>query len=236
MAKWRHEYKYLSPEPLLKVLQERASRVMPLDPHTGDSGFYHIRSIYFDDIDGTCYRENEDGTDPREKFRIRVYGNSDERVSLELKSRRMGKCLKTSCPLSRERLRAVMDGDMGDSALAVRAGDPFLYRKFRSQVLYRSLRPVCAVCYDRVPFVWKEGNVRVTFDRNIRSASDLSRFLDPRLPARAVLPAGTNLLEVKFDEFLPDFIYEILQTGELRQTSFSKYYICRKFGMRQTIR
>ena len=78
-------------------------------------------------------------------------------------------------------------------------------------------------------------HVRVAFDRNIRSGSDFTRFFDEDLPVRPILPEGTNLVEVKFDELLPDYIYEILQTGMLHQTSFSKYYLCRKFNMKQTL-
>ena len=50
----------------------------------------------------------------------------------------------------------------------------------------------------------------------------------------STIPWG-EYIEVKFDELLPDYINNILQTGLLKQTSFSKYYLCRKFGMNQTI-
>ncbi len=217
------------------MLEKRVSSVLKLDSHTGEKGFYHIRSIYFDDFYNTCYRENEDGTDPREKFRIRIYNNSPERVSLELKQRKSGKCLKTSTRLSAERLEALMSGNFCSPVLSVNSDDSFLYKKFYSQMLYKALRPVNIVCYDRVPFIYRDGNVRVTFDRNIRSGRDFSKFYDDDLPVRPILPIGTNLIEVKFDAFLPDFIFELLQTGVLKQTSFSKYYLCRKYDMKQTL-
>ena len=235
MNKWRHEYKYYSPENVLKVIQFRVESLLEKDSHAGEKGFYHIRSIYFDDYFNTCYKENEDGTDPREKFRIRIYNNSPERISLELKQRKQGKCLKSSVNFSYERLKALMNMDMTSPILSVTDEDSFLYKKFYSQIQFRNLHPVNIVCYDRVPFIYKDGNVRVTFDRNIRSGSDFTKFFDDDLPTRLILPVDTNLIEVKFDEFLPDFIYEILQTGELKQTSFSKYYLCRKFGIRQTL-
>ena len=46
-----------------------------------------------------------------------------------------------------------------------------------------------------------------------------------------VLAAGQQLMEVKFDEYLPAFIKENLETGKLQQTSFSKYYLCRKYSV-----
>ena len=225
---FRHEFKYYSPEYILKELESRARAIMRLDPNAGESGAYHIRSMYFDDLHDTCYTENENGTDPREKFRIRIYNNSSSRIMLELKQKIRGMTRKMSCPISLERCEQLMAGKRPGFSNE----DPFVYKKFCSQMLMRGLRPVALVCYDRVPYIWKEGNVRVTFDRNIRSGRDFSRFFDAALPARPVLPSGFNLLEVKFDELLPDFLFELLQVSHLQQTTFSKYYLCRRYGLR----
>lgn len=233
--KWRHEYKYFSPSILLDELEARCSVILKKDSHVEEQGFYHIRSVYFDDMYNTCYFDNENGTDPREKFRIRIYNNSDKRISLELKQRRMGKCHKVSCALSRARLDAFLAGDIHNSVLVPQNDDDYIYKKLYLGILSRSLKPVNIVCYDRVPYINRIGNVRVTFDRNIRSADDFSSFFSAGLATRPILPAGTNLLEVKFDEFLPDYIYDALSTEKLKATSFSKYYLCRKYNMKTTL-
>lgn len=233
--KWRHEYKYFSPGVLLDELEKRCSVILKKDKNTGEKGFYHIRSIYFDDMYNTCYFENEDGTDPREKFRIRIYNNSDKKVSLELKQRRMGKCHKLSSPLSIERLEKLIEGSFHSKILIPDADDSCIYKRFYSEILFRNLHPVTIVSYDRVPFVCNTGNVRVTFDRNIRSSDSFKDFFSEGLFSRPILPAGTNLLEVKFDELLPDYIYDCLSTEKLKQTSFSKYYLCRKYNMKGTL-
>ena len=36
-----------------------------------------------------------------------------------------------------------------------------------------------------------------------------------------------DVLEVKYDEFLPQFIGQLLEIGDLKKTSFSKYQLCR---------
>jgi hypothetical protein len=36
-----------------------------------------------------------------------------------------------------------------------------------------------------------------------------------------------NVLEVKYDEFIPDFLLQLLELGNLQQTSYSKYQLCR---------
>ena len=106
---------------------------------------------------------------------------------------------------------------------------PPLLRKLTMQMMTRRLRPVVIVEYCRIPYVYKNGNVRITLDTNIVSSSAVETFLDPRISGRPVLPVGQQLLEVKYDEYLPDFIYRSLMLPNLQQTAFSKYYICRKY-------
>ena len=85
--------------------------------------------------------------------------------------------------------------------------------------------------YDRVPFIYPQGNVRITLDENIRASGRVDLFLEDRIPLRPVMPAGQHILEVKYDEYLPDFIYRTVQMENLRQTAFSKYYLCRKYHL-----
>lgn len=231
MNKYRHEYKYVSPEIILAMLEKRARAVLAPDPHAGKNGGYSIRSIYFDDIYNTCYHENENGTDPREKFRIRIYNCSAERISLELKQKENSKTLKLSCPISKEDCKIIMDGKIP----RIQAESPYLMKKLVSKMQYSGLKPVCIVAYERVPYIYKIGNVRVTFDRNIRSSSDIQGFFSRTTAFRPVLEKNVNMMEVKFDELIPDYISSILQTGMLRQTSFSKYYLCRKYNLHGTI-
>lgn len=224
--KWRSEYKYISPEYLLTALQNRCSALMRLDSNAAAKGFYNIRSIYFDDMYDTCFFENENGSDPREKFRIRIYNNDSSRISLELKKKEKTRCLKLSSLISLEQCEVLSAGKIP----RIKADDSFLLKKLAAQMRLRLLKPVVMTVYERVPFVWKQGNVRVTFDRNIRSSCDFADFFSGNLACRPVLSSGENMIEVKFDEFLPDFINEILQSGMLRQSAFSKYYLCRKFS------
>ena len=81
---YRHELKYVVTADQLALLESRIRGLIPLDPHVGDEGMYRIRSLYFDDSYNSCYLENEIGTDPREKFRIRIYNEDSGRISLEL--------------------------------------------------------------------------------------------------------------------------------------------------------
>jgi len=227
--KYRHELKYLISAAQLPLLRSRVSHIMQPDPHVGEDGIYNIRSLYFDDYQNRCFYENENGTDPREKFRIRIYNHSPERITLECKRKEHGKTLKTSCPLTREQLQQLIQGKPLTNMEELTP----LQRKLTLHMRTSLLRPVVIVDYDRIPYIYKNGNVRVTFDINMASSASFSEFLSPSLPKRPIMPAGQYLMEVKFDEYLPDFIYRSLNLGRLQQTAYSKYYLCRKHALKK---
>ena len=71
----------------------------------------------------------------------------------------------------------------------------------------------------------------MTFDCNIASSPAVDDFFEETLVERPVLPAGMHLLEVKYDAYIPDVIYRIIQMTNMQQVTFSKYYLCRKFSL-----
>ena len=71
----------------------------------------------------------------------------------------------------------------------------------------QQLRPRVLVSYVREPYVYAAGNVRVTFDSNIRTSLFQRDFLDGALPDIIATDApGDIILEVKYDAFLPEII------------------------------
>ncbi len=226
---YRNEYKYPVSAVQMEILKSRASAILSLDRHVAKdgpyAGIYNIRSVYFDDRYNTCYLENENGTDPREKFRIRIYNHSSARIQLELKRKQAGKCLKTSCPLTEAQCRILVSG----GCLPENPDYPPLLQKLLLQIRTRNLRPVVIVEYDRIPYVHPAGNVRVTLDCNISGSDRCEDFLQKDIPLRPVLPPGQHILEVKWDELLPDFIHRSLMLEGLQWTPFSKFYLCRKY-------
>lgn len=226
-SKFRHELKYVISAAELALLRSRIHNLIPLDSHVGESGAYCIRSLYFDDYENRCFYENENGSDPREKFRIRIYNHSTERITLECKRKERGKTLKTSCPLTLEQTRMLMAGKPVPDI----ASQPEVLRKLTLQMLTRRMKPVVIVEYERIPYVYRNGNVRVTLDMNVSASTAVDKFLDVQIPKRPIMPMGKHLLEVKFDEYLPDFIHHNLNLHSLTQTAYSKYYLCRKYSI-----
>ena len=227
--RYRHEFKYLISAAQIPLLKARISGFMRPDPHARPAGMYRVRSLYFDDCENRCYYENENGTDPREKFRIRIYNHSDSRITLECKRKEHGMTLKTACPITKDQTLRILAGEPLPDLNAL----PPLLRKL--EILRRTalFRPVVIVEYDRFPLICPEGNVRVTFDCSLSSGADPEQFFSPEIRKRPVMPAGAHLMEVKYDAFLPDVIYRGLNLGTLSQTSYSKYYLCRKYHLCQ---
>lgn len=224
---YRHEYKYPLTYGEVCIEEARINTIMSKDAHVGTEGFYNIRSLYFDDYDNKCYLDNENGVDNREKYRIRIYNHSTECINLELKQKIRGKTRKLSCPITLQQCRQLMEGMIpGD----IRSEQQVLH-KLAYMMAVRLMRPVVIVDYDRVPYVYRvrDANVRVTFDGNITTASDVGTFLDEKICGRGIMPTGQALMEVKFDSFLPDEIHQLLQLGSLSASTYSKYYLCRKF-------
>lgn len=222
--KFRHEYKYLISAAQIPVLRSRICGLMHPDPHAGGDGMYRIRSVYFDDASDRCFRDNEIGVDGKAKYRIRIYNGSDARIRLELKEGHRGRKHKTSDILTRAQADRLLDGKASwpDECAPMR-----VLPGLNADILTNGMHPVIIVEYDRIPYIYRYGNVRVTFDLGISSSADIDHFFSPHIARRPIMPAGMHLMEVKFDEFLPDTIYRALQLENLRQTTFSKYYLCR---------
>lgn len=208
------------------LLRLHAAGTLQPDAHADENGEYLIRSLYFDSLDDRYFYENEDGDDPREKYRIRFYNCDSSRISLECKAKTRNMTRKTSCPITIGQCMSFMAGKIPEPERDVSPKQEAMFWQMRLQ----KLRPVVIVQYMRTPYISQAGNVRVTFDYNIASSNDIAGFLEPDITFRQILPTGQSILEVKWDEFLPSYIKEQLELDSLQWTSFSKYYLCRKYN------
>lgn len=223
----RSELKYVLTDAQLAQAENALRRLMRVDRHAGEQRRYTVRSLYFDDAENTSFYENENGNDPREKFRIRVYNGDISHIQLELKQKQREKTYKHTCRITESQCRDLMAG----RPLPVDSAWPPVLQKLLLGMRTRLLRPVVIVQYERYPFELPNSDVRVTLDRHLTSSSCVSAFLENSFPVRPVMPLGHQLMEVKFDHFLPGDVYSGLSAGHLRRTAFSKYYLCRKYSL-----
>ena len=222
----RQELKYELARGEYAAIRARCRTVMKPDPHTGPDGTYHIQSLYFDDLGDSALLQNYSGVSRREKFRIRMYNGDPATLHLEKKCKVAGLGKKYSCSMKPAELQRLLDGDLTWMMDDARPLLQELYCRMRTELL----RPRTIVAYRREPYIYGPGNVRVTFDYDIRSgvcSRDMlsgSALLVPVHPDRV-------LLEVKYDAFLPDIIRMILQEGTPRVRAFSKYAACRQYDI-----
>lgn len=215
--KFRHEYKHRVNNFDLVLLRQRMNAVAKHDAFSGEDGQYYIKSLYFDNYNNKALRENADGVDKREKFRIRYYNEDTSFIRLEKKSKVNGLCSKESAVITKEQCQKIIDNDID---FLIRSDIPLLNELY-AKMHYQLLRPVNIVAYDRECFVYAPGNVRVTFDMNIRGSYDVKLFLTP--DASMTQLYHTSILEVKWDEYLPQIIRDAVQMKKRAASPFSKY-------------
>lgn len=222
---YRNELKHLITSGDRATICAVMKSVARLDPHAAEKGFYTVRSLYFDNLADKALREKKDGVNEREKFRIRYYDSDTSLIHLEKKVKQNNMGYKLSCELTADETQRIVDGETLWMASDKRPLVVELYVKMKAQ----GLRPRTIVSYERIPFVYRPGNVRVTLDYNIRTGLRNTDFLDPEC---VLVPAGgcDIILEVKWDDYLPDVIRHAVQLKGRQQTAYSKYAQSRIYG------
>lgn len=218
---FRHEWKHEINPCDMAILRQRLRAVMKPDPHASN-GSYFVRSLYFDNAADRVLRDKLDGINNREKFRIRYYNHDPSLIRLEKKSKRSGLVCKESALLTAAEVQLLIDGRWE----WMKESDKPLVCELYSKMISQGLRPRTIVDYTREPFIYGPGNVRVTLDYSIRTGLHSTDFLNCQC---VTVPIGSRpiIMEVKWDHFLPDLIWDIVQLESRRTTAFSKYAICR---------
>lgn len=223
---YRVEDKYVIPLQDYYELHERLRAVLSSDHNSESDQGYSISSLYFDDICDTDYWETVSGNPFRMKHRIRIYNDSLKTIKLEVKRKNYNRISKISCSITTDEMRQLMKGRQivwGKSR-----DDP--RSVFNEKLAAAVLRPKVIVTYEREAFIYEPGNVRITFDKNIRGSDHIELFGNPKLEYD--YPKDLNyVLEIKYDEFIPDFLLQILEIDSMQQTSYSKYRKCREIYM-----
>ena len=215
----RHEIKYSVSVFEAELLKRRLGALLRPDPHVRADGSYFIRSVYFDDPDFTAYNEKLAGVKERTKYRIRFYNMDDSVIFLERKSKDGDFSGKDSVPLTRAQADALI---LGTEDLRRESGLLGELGRLRAGVW----RPVVIVDYDRWPFIYKDGNVRITIDANVRTCPYSTDCFNPRLLTVPVLDDGEAVLEVKYDAFLPAPVRSLIEGVRKQRCAVSKYTKC----------
>jgi len=217
----RHELKHYINEADYAQLRARLRTVAKPDEYAVEGGGYNIRSLYFDNYSDKAVIEKLSGQSRREKFRLRYYNGDTSFIRLERKSKANRLAYKENAAITAEQCMAILSGNFE----CLKNPDAPLLMELYTKIRYQNLRPRSIVDYRREAYVYRAGNVRVTFDSNIRTSNSVAGFLNPELTT--IPAAGMTIMEIKYDGFLPDIIRDILQIGWHNQPEFSKYLVAR---------
>ncbi len=218
----RNELKYYINSADADLLNRRLSIAMEKDVHAGKFGSYRIRSLYFDDPDACAYFDKINGLEKRSKHRIRYYNDDLSYIRLEKKDKIGKKCIKTFEQISLPLARALISSDPDSSFFG---GD--LSEKMIAKIRYEHFRPLLFVDYYRSAYLHPVGNVRITIDKNLSAAAFHHSLNDPSFSI-PVLSDGNVILEIKYDDYFPPYLSELLKDIPKLPSAISKFCLCRE--------
>ncbi|MEG0471202.1 MAG: polyphosphate polymerase domain-containing protein [Solibacillus sp.] len=221
---FRHELKYYITYFEMIALRKKVSSFLSLDKNATSPEGYNIRSLYFDGMHDHSLHDKNDGIFAREKYRIRIYNESDAIIKLERKSKYGDYVNKEAAPLTRGEYDAILRGEYS----CLKERPEALIQDFYRALEFRQFQPRVIVDYTREAYIYALGNVRITFDKELRAGISGIDLFDKNIVYQEILYPEQVILEVKYDDFLPDVIRQLLQPERLTRSAISKYVLCRE--------
>lgn len=224
--KYRHEIKFIISKQMSLILKQRLALAMDVDKNSVNlDNTYFIRSLYFDDINSTAYYEKIDGVLYRKKYRIRIYNNDSSFIRLERKWKHNNMTSKDQLKISKENCINLLTNqfDNIDKELLNNS----LMKEFITDIKVFGLKPSVIVDYKRLAYTYPISEVRITFDERIKSGLYNCNLFNMNRITYDVIDNNEVVLEVKFNEILPEHISIILQTIPMYRQAVSKFALCR---------
>ncbi len=227
----RHELKYYINQGQYEVLSNLLKKILSRDSHTDENGEYFIRSLYFDTVFDDALMDKIAGIENRNKYRIRIYNCSDSFIRMECKSKYGNYIAKRNVLISRDLCDQLVAGD----PTGLENTSSGLLREVFREMRLNLLRPVVIVDYVREAYQHPAEDIRITFDRQLRSGLFSHDLFNPNLPTVPPLTPDPIILEVKFNRLLPPYISGILSlaAGWSSRSAISKYVLCRRYEGRE---
>lgn len=217
----RHEEKFLCSEKELFLLESRLRNILHKDKNQQEDS-YSVTSLYLDTQNDRLLAESINGESIRTKYRIRMYNHNSDYLKLERKHKVQQLSEKGSYLVTKDFVKKLYQCNMD----FIESNNQIIQEVV---ILNKTelLRPKIIVEYDRSAYISEIGNVRITFDRDVRASNAIEKFIEGKPLFERILPSNKNLMEIKYDGILPGYITRILSIGNLQRVSFSKYVLCR---------
>lgn len=224
--KYRHEIKFIISKQMSLILKQRLALTMDVDKNSVNlDNTYFIRSLYFDDINSTAYYEKIDGVLYRKKYRIRIYNNDSSFIRLERKWKHNNMTSKDQLKISKENCINLLTNQFDN--IDKKLLNNSLMKEFITDIKVFGLKPSVIVDYKRLAYTYPISEVRITFDERIKSGLYNCNLFNINRITYDVIDNNEVVLEVKFNEVLPEHISIILQTIPMYRQAVSKFALCR---------
>jgi hypothetical protein len=161
----------------------------------------------------------------RDKYRIRIYNDSAEEIYLERKRKAGDLIQKSSVRITRRLCEKLIEGDPRGLQTAQ---SPLLQEMFL-MMRTRLLRPKVIVDYEREAYEHPAEDVRITLDLRLRTGLSSLDLFGPDIPTVCPHDRNVEILEVKFNAYLPDFVSALLAGIVAERSAISKYVLARRF-------
>jgi hypothetical protein len=242
----RFELKYVIQEARAVAVADFLQGYLRPSEHNGSGPIrgHPVISLYLDSPDFFFFRQALTGHKNRMKLRIRFYDDEWKRPAfLEVKRRVAEVICKDRALITREGVRQILTG--GEPAKLFWSDcEHLLHGRRRQDVsddfwgfanVARARGAVYVSYFREIYESVEDEELRVTFDREVRGSSyDGSGCL--RVPQRgwypylppylAPLPRDGVILELKFDNQAPRWMFDLVKLFNLRQTPVCKYSAC----------
>lgn len=215
----RKEIKYVISLEMALYIRASIEQILHKDPYSEANGYYTIRSQYFDSLMDRDLNDNLDGLLEKRKIRTRIYDVGGEEAKLEYKCKSGSDGVKKSVTISREQAIELENGRFTSLANMDNELALFLYQKMERGIY----RPKTIIEYDRTAFVHPVSNTRITFDYNVRVATQSLGIFSEKLSFVPMSEGDNVVFEVKYNDFLIEPIEKLIRKHGLQEMANSKY-------------
>ncbi len=182
-------------------------------------GEYTICNLYYDTDDYLLIRASIEKPEYKEKLRLRSYGvpGPADKVFMEIKKKYEGTVYKRRSVLSLRQAEAYLDRGIRPQ------NEDQIIKEIEYFVNFYHTKAKVYLAYDREAYADRVSrDLRITFDRNIRSR-DYDLSLSAGDYGQRLLPEGECLMEIKACGAMPLELAHILSELKIYPKSFSKY-------------
>lgn len=214
----RRELKYYISYKEYLVLSDLLKKVLRQDKHNKDGHGYFVRSLYFDNLYDRSFEDKMAGIEERSKYRLRLYAHT-QLLKFEIKSRHNDLITKESAVVSREDAEEIQKCNY---EAMLKYGNKVLNKAY-AEFKKSSYRPVVLVDYLREAFVFDTNEIRIVFDRFLRSSISQLDIFQSGSVLKPQLKKGIVVMEVKYNYFVPNSIKKLIQIKSFSRSAISKY-------------